>query len=275
MQIVDEVLNVLHYVWHHPANRGRRLRQLIRAVRFQYRGRIRKRRTLVKVGSRARLWAELHHSAGSKVVYANPPDWPEMVVWQRALRPGDLFIDVGANVGVYSLLAAECGARVIAIEPEPSIVERLRENVALNDFHIEVVEAAVTNRPGRVSFDIGRDTRGAMSSATGLGTRLVAATSIDEVLGASTAAGIKVDVEGHERLVLEGATRALQEHRIQILQLEWNDASERALGESRAPVAELLHRFGYERCEPTEDGQLVPSDRLASGADMFARPRPV
>ena len=66
------------------------------------------------------------------------------------LRPGDLFVDIGANVGYYALLAAKrvgpSGA-VVAIEASPSIACRLRENIALNGFtNIEVVEAAVSER---------------------------------------------------------------------------------------------------------------------------------
>ena len=51
---------------------------------------------------------------------------------QRALKPGDVFVDVGANTGVLSLLAAACGAAVVAIEACPQTHDRLRTNLALN-----------------------------------------------------------------------------------------------------------------------------------------------
>ena len=41
-----------------------------------------------------------------------------MLVWQQALRPGDLFVDVGANIGSYAIWAADLGADVIALEPQ-------------------------------------------------------------------------------------------------------------------------------------------------------------
>ena len=74
-----------------------------------------RRRTLARLGDRSVLWAGLHRPGASKVVYANPPDHPEMIVWRRVLRPGDLFLDVGANVGSYTIWAGELGADVIAL----------------------------------------------------------------------------------------------------------------------------------------------------------------
>jgi FkbM family methyltransferase len=55
------------------------------------------------------------------VMYANPPDLPEMLVWRRALRDDGLFVDVGANAGTYTLWAAELGTEIIALEPAAGI----------------------------------------------------------------------------------------------------------------------------------------------------------
>ncbi len=63
------------------------------------------------------MFAYLHMSACSEVVYANPPSG-ELLVWQRNLRTGDCFIDIGAAVGVYSIFALEQGAKVIAFRTE-------------------------------------------------------------------------------------------------------------------------------------------------------------
>jgi FkbM family methyltransferase len=63
-----------------------------------------------------------------------------MMAWRRILKPGDLFVDVGANVGAYTLWAIDCEARVIAVEPNAETAERLRRNIALNSFEVEVAE---------------------------------------------------------------------------------------------------------------------------------------
>jgi hypothetical protein len=74
----------------------------------------------------------------------------------------------------------------------------------------------------------------------------VEATTVDDLLGPRVAAGLKIDVEGAERLVLEGASRALHDHRIRMLQLEWSErVVHRTLGEGRGPASELLADAGY------------------------------
>lgn len=259
---------VLPWVWNHPSNAGSRPAAVARAVSFQLRGRVLGRPTVGTIGRSARFIADVGSSAASKALYANPPDHPEMLVWRQRLQPGDLFVDVGANVGTYTLWAADLGAEVIAVEPGAWALDRLRRNLALNDFKVQVVEAVATDHEGVEQFDPSGDS----TAHIGEGIE-VAATTLDAVLGDRTAAGMKVDVEGAERLVLEGAKRALSEQRIACLQLEWNDLSESTLSENRARVTALLEDYGYRLYRPDDAGRLVPVDDPSYGPDVFALPR--
>jgi len=73
-------------------------------------------------------------------------------VFNNTLREGMIFCDVGANIGIYSLLAARLvgpTGKVIAVEPEPANAALLRKNIALNQYkHVEVIEKAISERPG-------------------------------------------------------------------------------------------------------------------------------
>jgi FkbM family methyltransferase len=75
---------------------------------------------------------------------------------QERLRPGDVFVDVGANMGYFSLLAARAvgpGGGVVALEPAPATLAKLRANVALNpDANVRTVQAAAGARQARVPF---------------------------------------------------------------------------------------------------------------------------
>lgn len=273
MSAIRDARNVLGYVWRHPANRGRRVRSVGRAVAFQIRGRL-GRPTLATIGERSRMWVNLHHSGASKVLYSNPPDWSEMLAWKAILKPDDLFIDVGSNVGAYAIWAAEAGARVLAVEPDPDAASRLRQNIALNDLatRINVCQCALAAQPGRMALTSGKDTTNhLLLTDDEIGT-VVDVRTLDELLGDRCAAGVKIDVEGAERLILNGAERALREHRIAALQLEWNNRSEVLLGETRAPVAQLLHRYSYELMRPDHNGRLLPTDASGYGSDLFAVP---
>lgn len=270
MRVLREGVSILQWIWHHPANRSHRMRAVARAMGYQARGRILGKPTIARIGRKALIEVELHASGASKAVYANPPDWPEMLVWKQRLRPGDLFVDVGANAGVYALWAADLGAEVIAVEPSRRASQWLRRNIELNDLPITVVEAALTDFEGTVAFDSSGDAVGHIG-----GPEEVAATTLDTVLGKRRATGVKIDVEGFERLVLQGATAALAEHRIGCIQVEWNHCSQVALGEERSPTAALLAEFGYRLHRPAPDGLLYPLNDPVVGSDIFALPLPL
>lgn len=267
--MLSEPAMVLRFVWSHPANRGRRLRVLLRAVRFQALARLRGQRTIATVGEKSRLWAELGFRSSTRAVYANPPDWPEMLVWHRVPLAGATFIDVGANVGLYSLYIAERGAHVMALEPGRAAFERLVENAGLNEgYDIRALRVAAADVSGEIGVTQDRDTVNCIAEDG----EPVRAVTIDGLLEGGYAAGVKIDVEGFERLVLEGASVSLRDRRIGLLQIEWNGRSFDALGEDRQPIEELLHQHGYELVRPDENGMLRPVRAPEIGADVFARP---
>jgi FkbM family methyltransferase len=250
----------------HPANRDRRLRQLAMAVRFQVVARITRAPVLIPIGNRSRLWASLDNGPSVLAAYARQPDYAEWNVWRRHLRPGDLFVDVGANVGIYTILAAEHGATVVSIEPHPSFVERLLRNLEVNSIQAEVHQIALDEEPGTVRFDADADARNHIQDS---GMMEVRADTLDRVLGDRQVRGLKVDVEGAERRVLEGAVDALAHGRIALAQLEWNETARVNFGEDRQRVADLLGEYGYSIFRPLSDGTLVPTT-VAEGGDVFA-----
>ena len=271
MAIMTDARLVTKFVWTHPANHGKRTRALARAVRFQVRGRVLHRRTLARLGDQSLLWAGLHRPGASKVVYANPPDHPEMLAWRRVLQQGDLFLDVGANVGSYTIWAGELGADVIALEPAPDTYALLLENIELNGYRADAIQAAAGGTCGIARFTSGLDCVNRLDAEGITETRMI---TIDSVLGDRTAAGMKVDVEGSEIEVLRGCHQAMSEHRIRLMQLEWNMCSIAAVGTDRRPIANLLAGYGYRLYRPDRDGALVPLTDVGYGPDVFARPDP-
>jgi FkbM family methyltransferase len=258
---------IIRYVWGHPANSGQRVRAVLRAARYQARARLLRRRAVARLGERSLLWVDLHRTAASKALYANPPDLPEMLVWRRALRDGGLFVDVGANVGTYTLWAAELGAEVIALEPAEDTFDLLEENIALNGYRVTAVRAAAGNHCGTARFTSGLD---AGNSLAPDGPEVTDLVTIDALIGDRRVTGMKVDVEGFEIDVLLGAARALADHRIGLIQVEWNEMSTGAVGTDRRPVAELLASYGYLLYRPDLTGRLVPVAEPGFGADVFA-----
>ena len=154
-------------------------------------------------------------------------EWePNITAWiRRTLRPGDVFVDVGANVGYYTLLAAQLvgpSGAVVAIEASPSIFALLEENVALNPDlanRIRCVNTAVLDRPGTVIVHHGpRHNIGLTSvvspAADSWAEATVPAAPLDQLLTAlevERARIVKIDVEGAEWFVAQGMRQFLRE----------------------------------------------------------------
>ena len=128
-----------------------------------------------------------------------------------ASRPDFRFIDIGANVGAYSLFVAALAgsaARILAVEPQPDIFERLADNMRLNPFGtIKAVQCAVADKPGDFTLFLDTRNRGessmrAVRSPNGLSMKVPATTLMqlltDEKFERIDA--IKLDVEGAEDL---------------------------------------------------------------------------
>jgi FkbM family methyltransferase len=242
---------------------------VLRAVRFHLQSILFHSRAVVRLGERSRILVDMHRYSSLTALYGNPPDMPEMLAWRRVLRDGDLFIDVGANVGIYTIWAAELGAQVIALEPAPDAFALLRENIDLNGYQVTTVQAAAGDHCGTARFSAGRDVTNRLDPAGEVETRLM---TIDSLVGDRYVAGMKVDVEGFEIDVLRGCTRALADRRIGLIQLEWNATSQRAVGTDRQPVADLLAAYGYQLYRPDHGGRLFRIPRPGFGADVFALP---
>lgn len=168
----------------------------------------------------------------------------------RTLDPGDTAIDVGANIGhMTGLMAVRVGpgGRVLAFEPHPRVYEELRRNVLLcsrdsRTGEIQTFPLALDEASGDAFLSPGEHFAGNHGLARLTRSRQaaipVAATTLDDVLGAGRAAVVKIDVEGCELAVLRGGRRALREGRIRTLLYE-------SQAGGKGAVEELLSDLGY------------------------------
>lgn len=210
-------------IWRHKANRGRRVRALARAIAWQ--GYKRLGGTVdLDLGHGIRLRCHGGNRAAAQMLYyRNRSDYDEMIFMERYLRPGDGFIDVGANVGVYTLLAAGwvgAAGRVESFEPFPAPLARLHQNVARNGLRqVHVHDAAVGREAGQVRFAPGRDDtvgRLALGAAEAM---MVDCVRLDDVIAMPCAMG-KMDIEGAEPLAFSGAERLLAGKNPPVWQIE-------------------------------------------------------
>jgi FkbM family methyltransferase len=243
---------LLRLIWEHPANRDHRIRAVGKAALWQaYKRTIRQPFDLrVYDGLRLRAYPDSQET-GRFIYYGGLPDYDEMMFMRRYLRPGDNFVDGGANVGAYTLLAASLvkpTGRVDAFEPAPLEARRLRENVALNRLEgVQVHEAALGEAPGHARFTLDRMSGNRLWPADDERpeTTVVRVTSIDDELS-GTYAMAKLDLEGAEPLALRGAEQNLAVGNPPVLVLELVDRFVRRFGSSAVDVADWLQERRYE-----------------------------
>ena len=166
----------------------------------------------------------------------------ELATLSSLLEPGDVFVDCGANIGLWSMTAAALVAPdglVQAIEPNPYTFARLAAHAAQSTL-VEVHNLALADMPGALRFDPG-DTHN-LGHVNPAGALTVEASRLDDLVNRPPT-GIKIDVEGFELPVLQGATAALR-HR-PWLSVELNrEHGGNCLSEW--PVHHFLSDLGYQ-----------------------------
>ena len=225
-------------------------------------------------------------------------DVKEFQVIPALVRSGDTAIDIGANAGLYSVLLSRlCGAagRVWAFEPAPDTYWRLRETLALNRCeNVVPVQAAICAGPGLVTMNLFEQQFAEWNSLAGMsmhaadGTQVfpresvqVAAHSLDSFCDEEHIDHInflKVDVEGFELSVFQGAQRLLREHRINYICFEISKEPLKNAGVESRRVFEALEVHGYRAYrfdqklaklqEPIQDTSEVWQNFFATWKDI-------
>jgi FkbM family methyltransferase len=273
-------LVTFRFLAQHPFAMRRPLATAARYLRWQVGSRILGCPVAVEFVNDARLLVRRGMTGATGNVYAGLHDYEEMAFLLHLLREGDLFVDVGANVGTYTVLAAKVsGAHVIAFEPIPGAADALRDNLALNaiESRVEVRRACVGASRGAVQMTTGEDTTNHVVATPGdlAGTMTVPVETLDEVLRGLAPILIKLDVEGYELAVVRGASSVLASPDLRAVLLEMNTCGER-YARSDAELVSMLTSFGFERCsyEPRER-RLLPVTRAHGRANaLFVRDVP-
>lgn len=211
------------------------------------------------------------HSQTGRIAYVTGRYEPGTTrVMQALAHPGDTVIDVGANIGYFSIVAARAvgaAGRVVAFEPVPAVRQRLIANLRLNHLeHVEVRLEALSAASGEVRFYPGPVDDTGLASLRRLADSdeiRVRQARFDDIWDqAARVALVKIDVEGAELQVLEGMTACLARDRPDVI-LEVTDEYLRGLGASAVTLLSFVTRHGYRMYQILEDGHLVPVGREA------------
>ncbi|MBE7198031.1 MAG: FkbM family methyltransferase [Parafilimonas terrae] len=236
--------------WH-----GRRLALMLRRIAISLLGG--KPLDVTRYGARMRLHP--YNNNCEKKVLFTPQffDPQERALLKERLPQDCVFLDIGANIGAYALcVAAFSGpeARIVAVEPQRDVFERLTFNIAQNPFHtVKAVACAVADKAGELTLFIDPRNRGE-SSLRIVGTNEGAQVTVPAITlldllhneGLTHVDAIKLDVEGAEDLILEPFLREAPPSLLPRLLI-----IENGTGQWQLDLPKLLAEHGYRALPPS------------------------
>lgn len=176
------------------------------------------------------------------------------------VEEGDIVIDIGANIGIYSLQAYSVNSKgkIIAVEPDPYNIELLKENIRINEFDIEIVDKAITDRSKNITMYRRRSDSGRSSifrpEVTGESNFSVESLSLDgliDELELKSVDLIKIDVEGAEDLIISGGKHTLEKRKIKIFMEIHSDRADVKF------IEDSMTRYGFRKKIIAQEGKRV------------------
>ncbi|WP_299416259.1 FkbM family methyltransferase [Acaryochloris sp. IP29b_bin.148] len=204
-------------------------------------------------------------------LYRNNFEVQELSFFERSIQEGSVVFDIGANGGLYSLIASRKAGKsgnIYAFEPGKAELEILHRNLSINSCdNVEVIEKAVSDHSGQSKFAISKD--GAMNSLMETEHLYQSIThwqtieliSLDAFIqhnNISKVDFIKVDVEGAEELVFKGATKLLSSPSPPTLLFEGCNSTLATFGCSAEDLINGIQEFGFSVYSLNFNGELIP-----------------
>ncbi len=225
-----------------------------------------------------RFCCDLRDSVAREACFTGRYEPQETAVLRAVLAPGDTFVDVGANWGYFTLLAAHLvgkTGRIVSLEPDPRVYSLLRANVRLNGLHrTEAMQMAASSEAGTLTL-AGHDaaagnwgvSRLVDAAAPGQLAFQVEAVRVDDLLDRMRIGSVdlvKMDIEGAESLAFLGMSEGLRRHRYRRLLVELHPDALRTRGTRPEDLCSWIEGFGYR-------GYSVDHSRSATRRAAYRR----
>lgn len=237
-----------------------RLEQNFAYYEWVYEKRIQEHDFLIKKLSNNYVLKCYFDSKIAELIYTGPFEREEILFMNTILKKGHIFIDIGANIGLFSIHASsrvgETGA-IYSFEPTNITFNRLLENIEINNIkNITPINIAISNSTGTTILNVSEDGFDAWNSIAEptsgsiFTKQVVNTTTLDDYLSEmqieiDKIGLIKIDVEGWEIPVIQGAKELLSQPNSPNLMIEFTEENARSAGYNCQDLYRLIESFGY------------------------------
>lgn len=241
---------IFGFILGHPLGRRHPARAFARILIWQLQSRLSKELIVKKFVLGTRFYAKRRSTGVTGNIYTGLHEFFDMAFLLHYLRPGDTFLDVGANVGSYTILASGViGAKSISLEPVPSTFSLLEKNLHLNQLQgkVAALNAGAGADASTLTFSADEDTTNhVVASGEKPEKTITAATvTVDSLCMDLAPVLVKIDVEGFETEVLKGMEKTLANASLSAIIIELNGSGKR-YGFNEDDIHRLLLGHGFQ-----------------------------
>jgi len=246
-----ELPSALRFILSHPLNQGKKFRAFSRFLRWQIGSRLVPGPVVIDFIGDSRLLAAPGMEAATGNIYVGLHEFEDMSFLLHLLRKGDRFVDVGANIGSFTILATVAGADCMAFEPVPATFRQLCDNININGLHdcVRCLNLGISEQSGSLRFTTGLKTENRVITEedNGLNSMVVPVEPLDVIAEEFHPTLIKIDVEGYETEVILGAKKILERETLLAVIMELNGAGER-YGFNEEELKQRMIEGGFTPC---------------------------
>lgn len=237
--------NIINFINTHPLGKKRKFYSYIKFISWQISQYLSPKLVKKNWVNDIEFMAKKGMTGITGSIYVGMHEFEEMSFLLHYLTKENTFIDVGANVGCYSLLAASKASTVLSFEPDFDSLSILNLNLKINGFkNVKVYNHAVGEENKTVSFTKNLDTVNHIANSDDKNSREVQMISIDNLCLKNNEIVMKIDVEGYEEEVLKGGKELLKKQ-VEVVIVETNN-SNLNYGSSNSRIFNLLKRYNFK-----------------------------
>lgn len=272
MSKIKQLKAILKTINSHPLAGKHRIKAYGKFIYWQLINLVNPKERKVKFLNNTYLLAKKSMKGATGNIYLGLHEFPDMGFLLHFLRKGDMFFDIGANIGSYTVLAAgEVGTQVMAFEPIPSTYKSLKNNIEVNKISglVKALNVGVGAKAETLIFSEVHDTVNhvipAGEKASAKNCIEVPVVAIDEIVNNNRIPVlIKMDVEGFETEVLNGMSTTLKDGDLKGIIIELNGSGER-YGYDENLIHQKLINAGFKAFEYDPYNRLL-TEIFAHGA---------
>lgn len=242
------IVSILKSITSHPINQKHKLKAVSRFIKWQIGTKLNPYPVIYPFTEKSKLIVQKGMTGATGNLYCGLHEYCDMLFLLHFLRREDTFVDIGANIGSYTVLAAgHVEAKTLSFEPVPVTFNYLMDNVIINRLGNRVVafNVALGSQKGSVEFTRSLDTINHVACENDMNTISVPVETLDEILeNQQCPALLKIDVEGFETEVLAGGKKTLVNSNLKAIIIELNGSGKR-YGYDEQNIHNMLLEFGF------------------------------